>query len=269
MMMQSPVCPQINWRMSQLRRQLSGVGAYDPVARYQRQRILDAMAQNGCAVPQQRPQFAMSGRLRTLCVRSCDGYFFPISYATSRSRLKIDEAVCKGMYPDGEATLFVTRSDDDSARAVSLKGEAYAAQSYANAFQKNFEPACKAKLTEGLAGLADRFAAAQEEFLKSGKGKTRDDRTAGAAAPVPQRRPASWEDPETLANRGGGFTIEPVQAKVAETEPTNRPVRVIGDGLFPPPVGIAENSRPSMFPPGRIVRERKPVKASVIGEAGE
>src|SRR6266540_3435428 len=30
---------------------------------------------------------------RTLCVRTCDGYYFPISYATNRSHFKTDAAV--------------------------------------------------------------------------------------------------------------------------------------------------------------------------------
>jgi hypothetical protein len=269
-MMQSPYCPEINWRMAQLRRQMSGAAREDPAARYQRQRILRAMADNGCSVPQRQPRLVTSGRLRTLCVRACDGYFFPISYATSRKRLKIDEAVCKGMYPEGEATLFVNRSGDESERAVSLKGQAYTAQPYAYGFRKNFVPACKAKLTTGLAGLGERFAAAQAEFLKSGKGRTRV--AAGKArppAPVPLQRPASWEDPETLANRAGGFAIAPPVPVIAETEPTGRAVRIVGEGLFPLPVGVAENDAPPLFPPGRMIRERQPVKASVFGDAGE
>jgi hypothetical protein len=232
------------------------------------------MAENGCAIPSGRePRLALSGHLRTLCVRSCDGYFFPISYATSRARLKIDEAVCKGMYPDGEATLFVTRSGDESESAVSLKGQAYASQPFAYGFRKSFTPACKAKLTEGLAALGQRFAAAQAEFLKSSKGKKRRAPATVVAvdrpAPVPMPRPASWEDPETLANREGGFVIAPPAPAMAESDITGRPVRVVGGDQFPLPVGIAENDAPPMFPPGRIVRERQPVKASVLGDAGE
>jgi len=45
----------------------------------------------------------LANTYRTLCVRSCDGYYFPISYATGRGRFKTDAAVCASMYPPGEA----------------------------------------------------------------------------------------------------------------------------------------------------------------------
>ena len=59
---------------------------------------------------------------RTLCVRTCDGYYFPMSYATKRSRFKTDAAVCKSMYPPGEAALYFHRTTgEDAAQAVSLR----------------------------------------------------------------------------------------------------------------------------------------------------
>jgi len=37
---------------------------------------------------------APSGTYRTLCVRRCDGYYFPISFSTTRDHLAVDEAMC-------------------------------------------------------------------------------------------------------------------------------------------------------------------------------
>src|SRR5689334_3699710 len=37
-----------------------------------------------------RANGGLSGSFRTLCVRSCDGFYFPISYATDRSHFKTD-----------------------------------------------------------------------------------------------------------------------------------------------------------------------------------
>jgi hypothetical protein len=257
----SPFCPGINGQIAQLRRQLAGSGgSIDPVARYQRHRILGEMARYGCVAPKRPPlrTTSLGGRSRTLCVRSCDGYFFPISYATPRSRLKIDEAVCKGMYPDGEATLFVGRGGDGLDGAVSLKGQAYAAQPYAFAYLKRFDPACKAKLTDGLAALAERFAAARaERAAKSGAEKST------AAVPLPEPRPAATEDPETVANRMGEFAIGTPTVPVALSAPAERPVRIVGAGLFPlpPNLGTAEN----LAKPARQVGERQPMRSEMLG----
>jgi hypothetical protein len=56
-------------------------------------------------------------------VRICDGYYFPISYATNRSHFKIDAAVCQSTYPPGEASLYVHRTaGEDATQAVAAFG---------------------------------------------------------------------------------------------------------------------------------------------------
>src|SRR5262245_21983267 len=60
---------------------------------------------------------------RTLCVRTCDGYYFPISNATVRKRFKIDETVCKAMYGGAEASLYAHLNGSPAETAVSLKGK--------------------------------------------------------------------------------------------------------------------------------------------------
>ena len=175
------------------------------------------------------------GGYRTLCVRSCDGYFFPISFSAGPSRLKIDEAVCKGMYPEGAATLFVVSNNSDAEKAVSLKGEPYAEQSFPVDHLKTFDPACKAQLTEGLHALGERYAAALAEKLAAKGGKTagRKQRRMTMDPPSPQPKPVSGEDPETIADRAGGFDFHGRDAGqlLADVSP-GRSVRVIGDDFF-------------------------------------
>ena len=42
---------------------------------------------------------AQSGTFRTLCVRTCDGFYFPISYATTPARFAEDERTCQRLCP--------------------------------------------------------------------------------------------------------------------------------------------------------------------------
>ncbi len=51
-------------------------------------------------------QGAQSGSVRTICVRTCDGFYFPVSYATNASRLRDDEKTCQRMCPAAEVMLF-------------------------------------------------------------------------------------------------------------------------------------------------------------------
>lgn len=77
-----------------------------------------------------RPSFG--GRYRTVCVRLCDGYYFPVSQATSRRHFYRDAEVCQSLCR-GQTRLFYTPSDaPDMKRAVDISGLSY--RNLANAF---------------------------------------------------------------------------------------------------------------------------------------
>jgi hypothetical protein len=281
-----PYCPQINAQIAQLRRQLqtarssgggwgngwSGRGASGGWqeqdnwgVQQARQRILGQMSQYGCQMPQ-----AVGGGYRTLCVRTCDGYYFPISFSTTRSRLKIDEAVCQGMYPEGEAKLFVHRtSGEESANAVSLKGEPYASEPFAFTYTKEFSPACKSQLTEGLADLAERFATAQAEHSAKKGQLVRIDKKGRVVVspPIPEARPGVGEDPETVANRAGGFRIEPPEAEPVAVSDLNekKPVRIVGGFFYKLPTE-EEAARMNRLkkPPRLLSTDTDPLAAGMV-----
>jgi hypothetical protein len=111
-----------------------------------RNELRDQLLAYGCSVPE-----SVSGNYRTLCVRTCDGYYFPISYATIRSRFKTDAAVCESMYPPGEAALYVHHTTgEDATRAVSaVTGTPLAQESFAFAYRSSFDHACSALFRSG------------------------------------------------------------------------------------------------------------------------
>ncbi|GLR20470.1 hypothetical protein GCM10007920_02540 [Ciceribacter naphthalenivorans] len=99
-----------------------------------RQHLLAALESNGCnaeqpaepssaaadrvirpAAPEPDTQVGLSpqfqaptghGSLRTLCVRTCDGAFFPISSNTSPLNFRRDTLICQQMCPDTETELY-------------------------------------------------------------------------------------------------------------------------------------------------------------------
>jgi hypothetical protein len=69
---------------------------------------------------------------RTLCVRLCDGFFWPISYSVPRARAKRDAAQCEKSCP-GKARLFLHRNPGEEADdMVDLEGLRY--RDYPKAF---------------------------------------------------------------------------------------------------------------------------------------
>jgi len=72
-----------------------------------------------------RHDWPKGGAYRTLCVRLCDGFYFPISYSTLRWRFAGDAKQCEQRCPAG-ARLFVHRNPgQDVDDMVDLHGRPY------------------------------------------------------------------------------------------------------------------------------------------------
>ena len=87
-----------------------------------------------------------SGQYRTVCVRTCDGFYFPISFATVPARFPDDEKTCKNLCPAAETTLFSYRNPgEDMNSAVSINGQSYSASPNAFKYRTEFNPSCACK----------------------------------------------------------------------------------------------------------------------------
>jgi hypothetical protein len=109
---------------------------------------------------------------RTLCVRECDGFYFPVSTATVESKFAEDEAKCHTQCA-APAELYYHRTDQDVEQMVSLKGMPYSQAPNAFRNRKVYIRGCSCNATEYS---RDEIAKA-EEALKTAK---RADASAGA-----------------------------------------------------------------------------------------
>src|SRR5262245_53306889 len=92
------------------------------------------------------PDAGVGNTFRTLCVRTCDGYYFPISYSTVPSRFADDEKICQAMCPAAEVALYTHRNPgEDVMQAVSIGGRNYSELPNAFAYRKAFNPSCSCK----------------------------------------------------------------------------------------------------------------------------
>jgi hypothetical protein len=175
---QSPQCTPLNQRIQQTRGnlertladldRLQGGGAGDREA--QRQTVIAALAQSNCgpqyraAANQQRGFFdtlfggnrggggyggdngglfsSNSGTYRTVCVRTCDGYYYPISYATSQDKFAEDAQTCQQTCPAAETVLMTNRTGEDINQAVSTSGAPYSSLPNAFKYRKEVVPTC-------------------------------------------------------------------------------------------------------------------------------
>jgi hypothetical protein len=174
------------------------------------------------------------GTYRTLCVRTCDGYYFPISFSTVSSQFAADEQTCQSMCPGAAVALYTHRNPgEESESMVSLGGEPYANLPTAFKYRQQYDAtcACHPAATTALAefGLTGTVAPTNATPVNP--------EIYASLIPVPQPRPSASEDPETLADRTGDFVPKPVgkapSSPVANLVISNgRRVRVVGPSYY-------------------------------------
>jgi hypothetical protein len=109
-----------------------------------------------------------AGTFRTVCVRSCDGAYFPVSFATVPARFPDDEKTCKSLCPASEASLYSYRNPgEDMNQAVSINGQPYSALPNAFKFRSEFNPSCSCKAagqtwSDALKSVDDKAAVEQQ-----------------------------------------------------------------------------------------------------------
>ena len=80
---------------------------------------------------------------RTVCVRLCDGYFWPVSFATTEAYFDRDRAQCERGCGT-PAKLYVYRNPGADPEAMhDLQGQPYSRLPTAFQFRTKFEPTCK------------------------------------------------------------------------------------------------------------------------------
>jgi hypothetical protein len=87
-----------------------------------------------------------SSTYRTICVRTCDGFYFPVSYSASPAKFRDDEQACQRMCPASEVMLFTYRNPgEDVAQAVSPSGQPYSSLPNAFRYRQEFNSACSCR----------------------------------------------------------------------------------------------------------------------------
>lgn len=86
-----------------------------------------------------------SSRYRTLCVRTCDGFYFPISFSTTRSGLARDAQQCQARC-GAPAKLFYHRNPGaDVQHMVDLSGQPYSGLENAFRYRTEVVDSCRCK----------------------------------------------------------------------------------------------------------------------------
>lgn len=106
-----------------------------------------------------------AGTYKTVCVRTCDGFYYPISYASNASRFADDARACQQSCPAAEAQLYAHRPEEGINQATNtITQQPYTALPTAFKYRQSFDNACTCKgkdqtWSQALKGVEDQVEA--------------------------------------------------------------------------------------------------------------
>jgi hypothetical protein len=275
---QPPHCGPLNAKIQQMRTNLDRIQANldrlrsdaGPERQAQRRAILVALAQNNCgaqyraavAATEPRgglfeslfgpgsifsrgssfPGWSSSGdTYRTICVRTCDGYYYPISFATNSSRFAEDERVCQRSCPAAEVVLFAHRNPgEDVSQAVSISGQLYATLPNAFRYRQSFDSGCSCR--QPGESWAQALRNVDDNTIERGDIVVNEQRARSLSQPrvdvqgrplKPDARATAKPDANAATTAPAGAEAPPSAQDTPVKPDPNRRVRAVGPTFIP------------------------------------
>ena len=293
-LVRSPKCLKMNDQVEDARRQVEQLQAQrDGIAggrgnRRRQAELMDALARNGCSGGRPMPQQARresggglfgwfgrggsdeeeaaqpegpvyrsidpNGRYRSVCVRTCDGFFFPVSYQTYASHLSQDASVCQSSCA-APAELYVYRNPGQEIdQAISLNGTAYSDLPNAFKYRKEYVTGCSCKANEynptAIEGANQKAEAAPGKPGNKGSAPAPATQAAAPAAPPPGQLDLTGalpDQPQAVA------PVEAAPAPAAEAVPAPAAEAVPAPAAEAAPAA-AEEFEPAAQPQTSVVK---------------
>jgi len=218
--------------------------AADPTAVDERRRQLRAAINRACdaAEPESLPTSKLQGNGRLVCVRSCDGGYFPLDGQPKRNENVA--ALCSALCPNTEVKVFHAPREGGIEEAVSQTGEPYMKLPNALRYRKAFDPSCSCKKpdeswahalrkAEGLIArkkgdvLVTEAISQQMTNAALRRPKSKRDKAESIVTEASTLRQPISADPETTGSIPSKTPPSPVQGKT---------IRVIAPHIIPVPV---------------------------------
>jgi uncharacterized protein DUF2865 len=285
-LVRSPKCLTMNDRVEDARRQLTQLQQQRQALtggggnKRRQAELQDAMARSGCGGQVRQPRrgglfdffgggreeeeeapqtpiyrsIDPNGRYRSVCVRLCDGFFYPIHYSTYGSLLGQDAQSCQSNCA-APAELYVYRNPgQDIEQAVSLNGSAYMDLPVALRFRKEYVKGCSCKQAEYNPTEIEGANKKAEVDPKAKPGKPT------AAAPAPEApdeqataAPADQQlDLDVTGSNEPAPPPAPEAAPAAVPEPQQPPPPPAVEAAVPPPSVEAAVPPPPAPPPAAV-----------------
>lgn len=188
-----------------------------------------------------------AGTYKTLCVRTCDGFYYPISYASNPNKFADDARACQQSCPAAEAQLYAHRPEEGINQATNtITQQPYTALPTAFKYRQAFDNACSCKAagqtwSQALKGVEDQ--------VESGDVVVTPERARQLSQP---RFDAQGKPIRQAPERANTRTVDPKTGRPAPSAPTP----VAAQPMAPVPPGADDT--PDKPDPKRSVRNVGP-----------
>jgi Protein of unknown function (DUF2865) len=162
------------------------------------------------------PRERLGGRT-AVCVRTCDGYFFPVNFGGIGARDEYSQ-VCQRLCPSAETQVFFMPLGAEIDRAAARDGTPYTALPAARRFQTRRDPACFCKPPNQTwasisKGFEDLVEARKGDIVVTEEQAQAMSRPKGLQLPAPERKSKAGE------NRKGATAPRPTPEDAGEGLP--------------------------------------------------
>ncbi len=255
---QSPQCRPLNSQVQQMRGNLDRMmsdlerlksGSSDQEG--QRRALIGQLAQNNCGEQYRSAAAAAgpagffdtlfggnvispggdgapSGTFRTVCVRTCDGFYFPVSYSTTASRFADDQRACQRLCPASEAVLYSFRNPGEDINQAVAVGSGQPYTELPNAFRYRREVTSGCSCRRPGQTWADALKNADDSTTLESGDIVVTDQKAKALSQAPQPKPGKGGAMQPDAKATPATPAAP-SANAADTNTSKRsPVRTVG-----------------------------------------
>lgn len=137
---------------------------------------------------------------RTLCVRLCDGYYFPVSFATTTNRFSLDADACQSRCAAPAELYTHPNPGGEAEQMISIQGVPYEKLKNAWRFRKEFVKGCSCKPAEYNPELiaANEAAKLKEQAAELDKKSRPDAPKDDAKQPEATEKPLQKTELESL-----------------------------------------------------------------------
>jgi hypothetical protein len=175
-------------------------------------------------------QGPVGSNFRTICVRTCDGYYFPISFSVPSTRFADDAQTCQRMCPAAQVSLYAYHNPgEDVQQAVSaVDGRPYTELPTAFQYRREFNPACSCR--GAGQSWAEAMKASGDPTVEQGDTVVTEDR----AKKLSQPRDAAGRPLRSTLTPGSGAGNNLVEAPSSTaTEAPKGKIRSVGPTFVP------------------------------------